>query len=82
MLIAKWGNSLAVRLPAAVVQALDLKEGEEIELHVVGARTLEVSRKPQVAELLERLRRLRGRLPADFKFDRLEANSPDRSDPK
>lgn len=36
MQVAKWGNSLAVRLPAAVVQALDLKEGEEVELHVVG----------------------------------------------
>ena len=30
MQVAKWGNSLAVRLPAAVVQALELKEGEEI----------------------------------------------------
>ena len=74
MQVAKWGNSLAIRLPAAVVQALDLKEGEEVELHVVGTRTLEVARKPQPAELLERLRRLRGRLPADFRFDRLEAN--------
>lgn len=74
MQIAKWGNSLAIRLPAAVVQALDLKEGEEVELHVVGTRALEVARKPQPAELLERLRRLRGRLPADFRFDRLEAS--------
>ena len=74
MQVAKWGNSLAVRLPAAVVQALDLKEGEEIELHVVGTRVLEVARKPQAKELLERLRRLRGRLPEDFKFDRLEAS--------
>lgn len=74
MQVSKWGNSLAVRLPAAVVQALDLKEGEEIELHVVGARSLEVARRPQPKDLLERLRRLRGRLPADFKFDRLEAS--------
>lgn len=27
MQVAKWGNSLAVRLPAAVVEALELKEG-------------------------------------------------------
>ena len=74
MQVARWGNSLAVRLPAAVVQALDLKEGEEIELHVVGNRTLEVVRKASSQELLARLRRLRGRLPADFRFDRLEAN--------
>jgi antitoxin MazE len=60
MQVAKWGNSLAVRLPAAVVQALDLKAGEEIELHVVGTRGLEVARKLPPAELLTRLRRLRG----------------------
>lgn len=78
MQVSKWGNSLAVRLPASVVQALDLKEGEEIQLHVVGERTLEVERKPGGAELLARLRRLRGRLPADFRFDRLEAHESDR----
>lgn len=77
MQVAKWGNSLAVRLPAAVVEALDLKEGEDIEIHVTGARSLEVARKPESQELLERVRRLRGRLPADFKFDRLEANGRD-----
>jgi antitoxin MazE len=74
MQVAKWGNSLAVRLPAAVVQALDLKEGEEIELHVVNSRSLEVTRKKSPKQLLTQLRRLRGRLPADFHFDRLEAN--------
>jgi antitoxin MazE len=74
MQVAKWGNSLAVRLPAALVQALDLKEGEEIALHVVNARTFEVSKKKEVKELLVRLRQFRGRLPADFHFDRLEAN--------
>lgn len=75
MQISKWGNSLAVRLPTAVVEALDLKEGEEIELHVIGERSLEVARKPTSSELLGRLRKLRGRLPADFKFDRLEAHT-------
>ena len=35
MQVAKWGNSLAVRLPAAVVEALELKEGDDIEIHVV-----------------------------------------------
>jgi len=77
MQVAKWGNSLAVRLPAAVVQALDLKEGEEIDLHVAGARSLEIEKRPDTRELLARLRTLRGRLPADFHFDRLEANARD-----
>lgn len=74
MQVSRWGNSLAVRLPVAVVEALDLKEGEEIELHVAGKRTLEIARKPGTRELLARLRKYRGRLPADFKFDRLEAH--------
>lgn len=74
MQVAKWGNSLAVRLPAAVVDALALKEGDQIEIHVAGARAFEVKKRPQGRELLARLRKFRGRLPADFKFDRLEAN--------
>ena len=75
MQVAKWGNSLAVRLPAAVVQALGLKEGEEIEIHVLGSHDLAVTRKASPDELLARLRGLRGRLPDGFHFDRLEANT-------
>ncbi len=75
MQVSRWGNSLAVRLPAAVVEALELKEGDEVEIHVAGARDFAVARKPGRDELLERLRAFRGRLPADFKFDRLEANA-------
>ena len=74
MQVAKWGNSLAVRLPAVVVDALTLREGDEIEIHVAGARAFEIKRKPQARELLAQLRKYRGRLPSDFKFDRLEAN--------
>ena len=75
MQVAKWGNSLAVRLPASVVDALELKEGDEIEIHVADSREFGVSRKPGRKELLERLRAFRGCLPADFKFDRDEANA-------
>ncbi len=75
MQVAKWGNSLAVRLPASVVEALGLREGDDIELHVADARTMGVARKPSRDELLKRLRAYRGRLPADFKFDRDEANA-------
>ena len=73
MQVAKWGNSLAVRFPVSLVQALNLKEGEEIELHLLGERSLAVARKGTPEQLLERLRALRGRLPADFHFDRQEA---------
>ncbi len=75
MQVAKWGNSLAIRLPAAVVEALQLKEGDNIELHVADARTWGVARKPSREQLLERLRAFRGKLPADFRFDRDEANA-------
>lgn len=75
MQVAKWGNSLAIRLPAAVAKALKLKAGDEIEIHVAGARDMTVARKPGHKELLRRLRAFRGRLPADFKFDRDAANA-------
>src|SRR5258708_30858458 len=39
MQVSKWGNSLAVRLPAVVVEALDLKEGDEIEISISGNAT-------------------------------------------
>ena len=77
MHVAKWGNSLAVRLPAAVVEALSLREGDDIEIEVAGARTFEIRKKPEARELLARLRKYRGRLPADFKFDRLDAHARD-----
>jgi antitoxin MazE len=75
MQVAKWGNSLAIRLPAAVVEALKLKEGDEIEIHVADERQFSVARRPGRADLLKRLRAFRGRLPDDFKFDREEANA-------
>jgi antitoxin MazE len=74
MQVSKWGNSLAVRLPAAVVEVLGLKEGDQVEIQVAGARSFEVSRAPDSRELVARLRKYRGRLPASFKFDRLEAH--------
>ena len=74
MQVARWGNSLAVRLPAAVVEALGLKEGDQIDIQVAGRNAFEVSKAPGRRELLTRLRKYRGRLPASFRFDRLEAN--------
>jgi len=75
MKVAKWGNCLAVRLLAVVVEALGLREGDEIEIHIAGAKGFPIARKPGRGELLKRLRTFRGRLPDDFKFDRDEANA-------
>jgi antitoxin MazE len=74
MQVSKWGNSLAVRLPAAVVETLQLKEGDQIEVRIVGEREFEIDRDRSRDRAIERLKRLRWRLPAGFTFDRAEAN--------
>jgi len=75
MQVSKWGNSLAIRLPRAVIKALRLKEGDEIEITVAGTRRFEVSRDRRREDALKRLRKYRGVLPEGFKFDRDEANA-------
>jgi antitoxin MazE len=75
MRVSKWGNSIAIRLPAALVEVLGLKAGDDIEIHAADSRALGIARKAGRDELLKRLRAFRGRLPADFKFDREEANA-------
>jgi antitoxin MazE len=72
MKVAKWGNSLAVRLPAPVVEALQLRDGDEIEIRVDDPRTLSVVKKPDIEEMFARVRKLRGAMPRDFKFNREE----------
>lgn len=74
MQVSKWGNSLAIRLPAAVVEALGLKEGDEVEVHVVGDRAFGIDRDRSRERALQRIRAFRKELPADWKFDRAAAN--------
>ncbi|MRX51644.1 AbrB/MazE/SpoVT family DNA-binding domain-containing protein [Paracoccus sp. S-4012] len=74
MQVSKWGNSLAVRLPSELVRTLGLKEGDKIEL-VAAERGLAVRREPSAEEVLERLRSLRGRLPASQRLTRNDANA-------
>ena len=75
MQVAKWGNSLAIRLPASVVKALELHEGDDIEVLIAAERVFQVRKKPGNEAILERLRQFRRKLPADFKFDRDDANA-------
>ena len=75
MQVSKWGNSLAIRLPAEVVDALELKEGDQIEVHIADRRRFELRRDPNRERALKRLRRLRRPLPSGFVFDRAEANA-------
>jgi antitoxin MazE len=75
MQVAKWGNSLAIRIPSAVVEALKLQEGDEIEVRLpANSRAFEIERKPKATDFLVRIREFRGLLPADFKFDRQASN--------
>lgn len=74
MQVARWGNSLAVRLPASVVDALKLKEGDEIDIRVAGDRAFDVDLDRSRERALERLRGLRKPLPKGWSFDREEAN--------
>lgn len=74
MRVAKWGNSLAVRLPDAVVKTLKLKSGDEIEIVVRGERVFQIERDSSRDRALARLRALKRPLPKGFRFDREEAN--------
>jgi antitoxin MazE len=62
-------------LPAAIIEALGLKEGDEIEVHVAGERAFDIARDKSRERALERIRAFRKALPADWKFDRENANA-------
>ena len=74
MHIAKWGNSLAVRLPAKLVAELGLVEGDEIEVVKATRQRLEIAKAEQREKALEDLRALRGLVPADYAFARKDAH--------
>ncbi len=75
MQVSKWGNSLAIRLPASVVAALALKEGDEVEIYIAGERAFDVGRDRSRERALARIRRFQKQLPPDWKLDRDDANA-------
>lgn len=77
MQVSKWGNSLAIRLPTSLVEALELHAGDDIEVVIADERIFQVRKKPDNEAFLTRLRQFRGKLPTDFKFDRDDANARD-----
>ena len=74
MIVSKWGNSLAIRLPAQVVEYLKLKEGDDIEIQVTDKKHFQVRKKPSLEDRIEGLRKFRGSMPDDFHFNRSEIN--------
>jgi antitoxin MazE len=75
MQVAKWGNSLAVRIPASVAAALDLKEGDDIVVRIGKGNAFEIERDDSRQRALEKIKSFKLKLPLDWKFDRDEANS-------
>ena len=80
MQIGKWGNSLAVRLPGALIQELGIAEGDEIELVPTTTKTattlaFKVKVVPGKLDRLQLMRRYRAPFPQGFKFDRDQANA-------
>jgi antitoxin MazE len=74
MQISKWGNSLSVRLPKDVVEALGLKEGDDVAVTPEDPHAIALDRDRRIEQALAVLRKYRGRMPIGFKFDREEAN--------
>jgi antitoxin MazE len=74
MQVSKWGNSLAVRLPAAVVEALGLKEGDEIAIEVADRNHFRVARDTTRQDALDTLRALGWTVPPGYRFSRDDAN--------
>ena len=72
MKLAKWGNSLAIRIPAEVVDRLGLRENEEADIRVTGDHSFEVVRDRRRQEAIETIRSLRVTVPEDFVFNRDE----------
>ena len=78
MQVAKWGNSLGVRLPMALVHQLGISEGDELVVvpatRRAGCAAVKISREPSKIERLQAMRKHRGTLPEGYKFDRDDAS--------
>lgn len=86
MKVSRWGGSLAIRLPKAVVEKLGVREGDELvasesptggvflnrcAVDVAAHADLEARR----VAVLHALAPIRVQLPPDYRFDRDEANA-------
>ena len=74
MHVARWGNSLAVRLPKALVDRLGLKPGDELEIVAAESGRIAIARDPRREAAVARMRARAWPLPENYRFDRDEAN--------
>jgi antitoxin MazE len=70
MKFAKWGNSIAVRIPADVVAKLGISPNQEAQIKVTGDNSFEVTRDRRREEAIEAIRKMAVPLPPDYKFNR------------
>jgi len=73
MKVSKWGNSLAVRIPAAIAEELNLKEGDDVQLRQLSGRDYLIERGMTRQEAIEAIRKSGMRLPKGYRFKRLDA---------
>jgi antitoxin MazE len=72
--VEKPGDDLVVRLPADFAVEHGLREGDEVMI-AGGRRAIpQAEREEQRREAVARMAQKRLKLPADFRFDRDEAN--------
>jgi antitoxin MazE len=69
---AKWGNSIAVRIPAEVVAKLGISPNDDAEIKVTGEHSFEITRDRRRLEAIEAIRKLARPLPPGYKFNRDE----------
>jgi antitoxin MazE len=74
MLVSKWGNSLAVRLPKKLVDALKLSPGDELNVVEAAKGQIAVEKADKRAEFLKQMEQFRWPASEGYKFDRDEAN--------
>ena len=75
MVVSRWGNSLGVRLPRALVDDLGLQPGDELEVVAATTTRIEVVKDVRRAQAVDRMRARGLRIPEDYVFDRDEANA-------
>jgi antitoxin MazE len=74
MQVAKWGNSLAVRLPKKLVDDMKLKPGDEVEVVKAEGREVAIEKVDKRERFLKAMEQFRWPVPEGYKFDRDEAN--------
>ena len=74
MQVSKWGNSLAVRLPRAVVDSLDLSVGDRLEIVSATPERIVLAKDERRVRAVERMGARGWALPEGYVFDRDDAN--------